>query len=536
MLVGDYIHFRYTNYRLHGLEKTGGEEPNPLQIFSDQRTAIMNNSIISQNQKRKESIKSSLEQQLNFFFNPTDGTLIELGYSTNEIAAITSEISSLCQNAIDQAVKNVTINWDNLSAKNIENISIKDNGVYEELSKVRKTRLGNSGGKEKQASTKEAIARRIKALVQLREQLNNELIDGSVDQEFIDKLNTFESKYKEIINPLMQEVNQQNKKKQTKFLISDRGFIDELQQLIDDTKQVTAAQVNGIIAEYVPVITQAVMGNFTQSKVEDVLKKLTFSRSTTIDLTSNRVTANQRSHKEVVSTFVRSKVGRSQANMSKEAEFNNAKVKIGSTYDKVDVQLEISDNELINASVKNISAGAKNVTILSGRSSLQFLQHYPEFANHYLNITAQHCNRKKSNGENVYDVDPPANHLQAAHDMMRLTIALHALIGQTYGKKSGNTSFGITDAAEIMVVNERSKNGKGHFKVIFMSDILDKINKDIDLVSIQNFNELYRWPNEWVDNEAGTFSFKTAYARIYNMLGNLHAQQLKVTIKKSALS
>ena len=67
---------------------------------------------------------------------------------------------------------------------------------------------------------------------------------------------------------------------------------------------------------------------------------------------------------------------------------------------------------------------------------------------------------------------------------MRLTIALHALIGHTYGKKSGNTSFGITDAAEIMVVNERSKNGKGHFKVIFMSDILDKINKDIDLVSI----------------------------------------------------
>ena len=552
MLVGDYIHFRYYQYRENGLDKTGGKPPRTSQIFNNQRKTLLNNAILQREQKQKDDIKSHLEQQLNFFFNPSDPSLIALGYDDSERAAIATSVSSLCQQALGKIANQASIDWNNLSVKDIENISIGNDAIYDEFRKIRKTKLGGiENGKRKEASTKQAVSRRLKALMDLRNKLNSQLVGGSVDQDFITKLNAFEQQYKKIINPLIQSnngINTQTKegKSKARFSVSEnKGFIRDLQDLIDDSKKITMAQVDGMIAEYVPVITQAVMANFTKDKIEDVigtLNELKASDEITVQLfgkngSGGRVKATDRTHKEVVSTKVRSKVSRRESNMSTEAQFDNATVKIGSTYDKVDVQLEIPNAQFINASVKNLSPGAKNIAVLTGRSSLQFLQDYPLFANHYLNVTAQHGGKREvDNGKTIIDSKPQANTVQMAHDTMRLTIALHALIGDTWGKGSSSNVFTKTSAAEIMVVNEQSKSGKGHFKVVFMSDIVKKIANNLDLVNIENFNEVHYWPNDWVSNKHNRPSFTTAYARIYNMLGNLHAQQLRVTIKKNALS
>ena len=124
--------------------------------------------------------------------------------------------------------------------------------------------------------------------------------------------------------------------------------------------------------------------------------------------------------------------------------------------------------------MKNINFAAaqsmgRGINIFSGTSSLNFLQDYPIFANHYLNITA-------NLGRLAFD-QAPSGLIKQAHEEMKMTIALHALTGNVWGQSAGG-AIGKTAQAEILVVNDTS-NKYGQFKVYFMSDILNTISKNL---------------------------------------------------------
>lgn len=96
---------------------------------------------------------------------------------------------------------------------------------------------------------------------------------------------------------------------------------------------------------------------------------------------------------------------------------------------------------------------------------------------------------------------------------MKLTIALHALAGGSWAKAGNGNVFATNPMAEIFILNRH-----GHFEVYFMSDILENVTNNLDLIDIQgfrNFNSVYRWENEYVGQ---TPMIKAAYRRIANLL------------------
>lgn len=521
MKVGNYIHYRYRNYLRSGLNIRGKNPPSPMDAFKEQRKELLNHVLTHRTAKQKNNIKTTLEQQLNFFFNPLSSNYIQYGYNDSELQELQNKIMSLCESALGN-LSAADIDWDNLSAINVNNVGIGNGALYEEFKKIRATRLGREG---QLATTQEAVGRRLKALMDLRKQLSDDLADGSINQQFVTKLNQFEKDYSDIISRLVTTQNGVTTQtslgsSKVKFSIANNAsFIQELQDLIDDTKKMTVQQINGLLGEYIPVLTQAVFQNVAQKGLEDTLQNLQFSQELLIP-----VLGNNRSHKGLVSSKVITKgVVKGGSNFSTETTVGDSKIKIGSTQDKVDIQLNLPGaNGKINASVKNIKSSASKIEVLNGTSSLEFLQDYPNFANHYLNIAAEHPD--KQNG-------PPANQLQRAHDMMKLTIALHALTGGTWGKAQGSDVFTRSPFAEILVINSRGR-GKGHYSVYFMRDILQAVAKDLSLIDIEGFNQVTTWKNDYVGLAPWV---KNAYARIANLLSQLHSQKLKVSLKTAAL-
>jgi hypothetical protein len=176
------------------------------------------------------------------------------------------------------------IDWTTLKVKSngIKNVGIGRGELYEEFRKIRETRLGREG---QGTTTAVALSRRLKALMDLRDSLGTDIEDGSINEQFVTKMNKFQQNYESIIGDLVQVSNGTNKQTslgltKKKIAITDKNanFIKELQELIDDTKQMTIQQINGLLGEYIPVLTQAVLTNVANKGLEDTLENLSFSQ------------------------------------------------------------------------------------------------------------------------------------------------------------------------------------------------------------------------------------------------------------------
>ena len=501
MKIGNYIHYRYENYLRSGLNIYGESPPSPQSVFARHRQMLLNDILNRQADAEKTVIKSSLEQQLNFFFNPQAIGAVHFGYTPQESQALQEKIIALCQEALGK-LSAADIDWTTLKVKSngIKNVGVGRGELYEEFKKIRETRLGREG---QGITTAAALNRRLKALMDLRNFLGTDIEDGSLDAQFVTKMNKFQKDYESIIRDLTLG----STKKRIAITGKYTNFVKELQELIDDTKQMTVQQINGLLGEYIPVLTQAVLSNVANKGLEDTLENLSFSQELLVPVWGGR-----RSHKGLVSSNVITK-GANISNLSIETTILNIPVKVGSTFDKIDIQLKIPNSSTpINASVKNVK-NRRKIEVLDGRSSLELLQAYPNFANHYLNVTATH----------PYD---PDTYVQQAHDAMKLTIALHALTGGNWAKASSSSAFSKNPMAEIFILNRR-----GRFEVYFMSDILENIANDLNLIDIQGFrefNSVRRWENEYVGQ---TPMIRAAYRRIANLLAQLHAQQLRVSVR-----
>lgn len=516
--VGMYIHYRYENYRAYGLSMRGrGTPPSPSLEFQKQRQRLLD----TLGSAPDPSQKIMLERQLNFFFDPTKKSIIDLGYSEQDASQIQQKIISLCEEAVGNLVNMAAdINWGTLGTTKINNLSATKD-LQKEFQLVKKTSLGRDGQK---FTTQDAIARRLKAFFDLRDQLAVEVKKGKVDQYFLTKINQFESQYDTIIKDLVANVDGENVqtaagKTHKRFNLEGQNaaFVDELQTLVDETRRFTTQYVNGLLAEYIPIITQQVYSQLVNNTLDKVL-----DMAFTPELLGGHV-GNTRSRKGLLSTKVITKAG-TAINQHTEAIIGDIKAKFGSTQNKVDIQLTLPDSTKVNASVKNIKKGDKNFNVLNGTSILEFLQNYETFTNHYLNITACH----------PYEVGLTSGLLQQAHDTAKLTIALHALTGGSWGESAAYKGTFTKDAqADMLIVNQRGAT-TGQFKVYYMQDILKRLSDNLNLIDVSGFNHVRRWHNEWIGGP--TPDYVKGFRRIADLLKQLHIQKLKVQLSTRALS
>lgn len=520
MKVGSYVHARYGNYLKSGISVYGDNSPDFLSVFNQQKKDLLS---IAASNRNKAAVTSYLENQLNFFYGTGELTL---GYSESDIQKIQAKIIEIAQNAINLAT--VNIDWGDLSGQSMK---IRDSSG---IKNIKRNKIGgiNKKGEQKGYTTYQAIANRIQKINNYMEDLQA----GNSTQlsHFETRIKQLQNEYEEIVKEINKEIKGAEwtsvSKKHFKFdTASKLNYAQELQKLVDDMKTaVTDTHIQGQLGEYIPVITQAVLDTVAADSVQDISTALDgINMNLMIDIIKGKVVGGERSKKTVLTNKVISKKSELGGGVQ-QATIGDLGCRINYTQDKVDIILDIPEQEKIKASVKNLNSFANKVHILKGKSSLIFLQDYPVFANHYLNVMAEHNNP----GETA---QPSASDIQKAHDTMKMTIALHALTGGVWGSnKDGSASK--SDSAEILIMNTNygGTGQKGNFKVYFMDDILSTVFNNLSLLEIKDFtSESYK--NDWVGQTSPTLEhdMKKAFSRSAGILAALHQQNLEVSISKS---
>lgn len=509
--IGNYIHYKYDNYLKYGIQAYSDIEkkPNPRQIFRDQKKNVLKQILQKRTVKNKEKIRRELERQLNFFFNPKDEKFVNVDWQEDEIEKMQKAILDILEMSLEKLNINLsdfTINPSNLKVSLNEGANLS---IEQRIAKIKKYQLGETNkktGLEKKVTSK-AVARRIDLLLEYRKNLSS-----SSTSNLLQQINKLEEEY----NKLKEELGES-------YYFNNKGFVEELNKTLKKIKATSTSQVSGAVGEYIQPISQYVLNNYAGEKINDLLSILETEQGKDIvfDIISKKVVGQDRSRKTLNPTNV---INQKKNKNTLEVKIGDVDFKTNYTQDKVDVILDLPQNEKINATVKNYDFSIdknKDVTLLKGRSLLELLQDYHIFTNHYLNITAI---GKGSRSENL---------LQNAHNTMKLTAALHAMAGGVWAINNKNQMI-KTDMAEIFVINDSSI---GKFSVHFLSDIMELISNNYDLIKMEGLDPLKTWNNEWVgEKDESIMNRQDAYKRIANILAELHRQKLKISISKEAFN
>lgn len=524
MKVGSYIHYRYKNYSKYGLRVNDGTHPDPTAVFNAQRQDILNNAK-SKFEGNKAQVKAELEKRLNFYFSPEASGIIKTGYTDAQVAALQSKIMQIFEQTISslgkaELLNKTRIDYNTLAATGGNNVNLGDSKSA--LSSKRKNAIGGKKADNviKQFTKLYAVDARIKELVKVRDTLSKNLeATSQIDKDFIQKVDAFQEKYDKLIETVSKnaETNRGN------YKISDLGinFVQDLQALMDMTKQITNTAIEGYLGEYLPAISAEIYNRLEEESIEDCLSYLNNNTNAFIELIKGEVVGGNTSRKATSKNkFIENTKKDQQSKFSTDTKLGKKDAHSNYTQDKVDVHFELPDG-VVNASMKNVNFYSGKIHILSGSSTANFIQDYPEFANHYLNITA-----------NIGRPDRPnSNVLMLAHNTFKLTLALHALMGGVLVQEKGASGLSRSEKADVFIVNDNSQ--KGHFKVYFISDLIRVISEDLSLLSIENFKDPTQYNNNWLGDKKPDID--TAFARVGKILSQLQVQKLQMSISTKAL-
>lgn len=524
MKVGSYIHYRYKNYSKYGLRVNDGTHPDPTAVFNAQRQDILNNAK-SKFEGNKAQVKAELEKRLNFYFNPTASGVIKTGYTDAQVAALQSKIAQIFEQIIaglgkQELLNKTRIDYNTLAATGGNNVNLGDSKEF--MSSRRRNAIGGEKAQNvaKQFTKLYAVDARIKELVKVRDNLSKNLeATSQMDKDFIAKVDAFQDKYDSLIE--LASKNADTKLGRSNYKISDLGvdFVQDLQTLMDMTKQITNTAIEGYLGEYLPAISAEIYNRLEEESVSDCLSYLNNNTNAFIELIKGEVVGGNTSRKATSkNNFIENTKNKSKYNT--DTKLGKKEAHQNYTQDKVDVHFELPDG-VVNASMKNVNFYSGKIHILSGSSTANFIQDYPEFANHYLNITA-----------NIGRPDRPnSNVLMLAHNTFKLTLALHALMGGVLVQKDGASGLSRSEKADVFIVNDNSQ--KGRFKVYFISDIIRAISEDLSLLSIENFKDPTQYNNNWLGDKKPDID--TAFARVGKILSQLQVQKLQMSISTKAL-
>lgn len=542
MKVGDYIHFHKENYLKYGLSVDKPQSVDPVSVLNAQKAAIIN-SMPFRFDSSKENIKQQLENEMNYFFRLEQGNVE--GWNEQDAQQLQQIMEDICETAASQldsklSFSNVDINWSTLNATGGQSSVNLSSDAKKTFAALRKSATFNN----KQTKTYvTAVMKRINELISARDALaNSTLATKTANAAFLTAMETIEQKYGDLqvyVNSYVSANTRTNKAGKVIYTPEEikigkgsnmQSFLLDLQSLVDMTKQVVATDVKGALGETVPALSQIVAEESIGRNLDELVSLIGGNKQYYIDLLKSRVVGNEKSVKIMSADKIIDRKNKTQSGTlgSIQAQIGDIQYNSTATQDKVDVILNLPDGQTINASMKNVNLFSRfGIHILSGRNSINFLQDYPVFANHYMNIMA-----------NIGRSDPfTGSILQQAHEVMKLTIALKALAGGLLGADdSGNISRSA--AAEIFVVNNSIAGHQG-FKVYFISDLIDKASKNLSLVNVEGFNSPIQYENHWIAGDPKFYkmpSMEHAWARVAKILAQLRLQNLEVSLSPNILN
>ena len=559
--IGEYIHAKYNDYLWYGLNHTNKEHlaspPNPYSVFRLQRNLILSQARAQGFGNTKTNKRKELEGYLNYFWNPNSG----FQKIAKDLNIHSDELLQHILEAVRQA-KFSTYDFNFTSNLGVENLqsaggfnkfnNLKNNSdmlqvksIDDRLSKALSF-LNNLTDKQKSSF------QNLDDLIAQANKLNNIWIN--IKKDFTNeqkKKRSFKfQNNKNIENDLkLKNNNIFNSLKEGNRSIG--GFIDEVNILVDSLKSYSISYLIGQIGELAPTI----IGRMIQQKTYKTEKELIDDIvKTVLNPNNSNLMIQQTGFNSSVALMDKSnfavqglKYGLQEINDQHYfRHFGKASADLRQTQDKVDFVIKMEDGESINASMKNYNLSANsnpNITILTGRNILYYLQEYNLFMNHYLNITAVLKNEFSKN-KNVdksissYSTQAEPWEIYEANKMLIYSLALKGIAGGVLKGKVDNgkiSSVGTSAMAQVFVVNDNS-GVTGHYKVYFIDDYINLLKSNynnLERFIASNIPYTKQW-NQYLVNP-GKPDINSAYARILKLLKLVSYYPIHLQIPKSIL-
>lgn len=298
------------------------------------------------------------------------------------------------------------------------------------------------------------------------------------------------------------------------------GFIKDLNEMWNSFKREVSSYATGIIGEYYAAIAIQAL----QLKGQSITKKLLddFVKGIKEKSLSDLGVVGSQGSTRVYSSKYFSATGKGNNHFQNQLfrDFSGGKFSIEPKQDKVDLQINLSELQKINASIKNYNFSPKSMlSVHSGSSILALTQEYTDFMNHYLNVTARTGGIQNYSQANV--------ELKPMNQTLKMTLALKAISGGIL-KLGNNNSLGFSQQAEVLILNDNS----GLYKVYWVDELFNRIINNVNTyLEISGLTDNTTWQQSWIVTKENTSRYQAAYARINKLLSQLHSFQLKISIK-----
>lgn len=559
--IGEYIHAKYNDYLWYGLNHTNKEHlaspPNPYSVFRLQRNLILSQARAQGLGNAKTNKRKELEGYLNYFWNPNSG----FQKIAKDLNIHSDELLQHILEAVRQAKFSIyDFNFtSNLGVENLQSAggfnkfnNLKNNSDMLQVKSI-DDRLGKALSFLNNLTDKQkASFQNLDDLIAQANKLNNIWID--IKKDFTNeqkKKRSFKfQNNKNIENDLkLKNNNIFNSLKEGNKSIG--GFIDEVNALVDSLKSYSISYLIGQIGELAPTI----IGRMIQQKTYKTEKELIDDIvKTVLNPNNSNLMIQQTGFNSSVALMDKSnfavqglKYGLQEINDQHYfRHFGKASADLRQTQDKVDFVIKMEDGESINTSMKNYNLSANsnpNITILTGRNILYYLQEYNLFMNHYLNITAVLKNEFSKN-KNVdksissYSAQAEPWEIYEANKMLIYSLALKGIAGGVLKGKVDNgkiSSVGSSAIAQVFVVNDNSGT-TGHYKVYFIDDYINLLKSNynnLERFISSNIPYTKQWDQYLINPEKPDIN--SAYARILKLLKLVSYYPIHLQIPKSIL-
>lgn len=507
--IGDYIHLHYDNYLKYGINKDGTSSKDVTFSFSEYK-----------NKAAKAHLKK---------FKTNNDDLQEISKMVNLILSPDSkydnknqeEVIKKIRSVLEEQFKDIDIDWKKATQANDEAV-IAD--AVDSIKRIKKISTDNTNEKRVQLNT---LLKRVNSLIQIRDTI----VDANTKDELkkaineikkeLEKIGNINSKISGDNNGTLLELS--TNKNKLLNIADNKSLIDKINEALD-TFILKPANLNlrrGDFFEYVIAVAPLVARNEAMQVSTEMIENM---------IKESVVGTSSRYKIEFDKKYFSDMVNFEELNFQNYNNSDGILTSYLTSQGKIDVELQWTGNNNYHISAKNINFKNKiaDIHLVSGSSMLYMIQNSdPIFVNHYLNITSTHNTEK-----DLYS--PNLSYIKLAHETMKLELFIKALTGNLHGRP----------AANIFIVNDRSKKGRNGVKVIDMEDIINKIfslsnifsdnkniavkTKETDLSNIVFKNHIAGDKKNLNDNDAET--------RLLRLLTDIHAKKINVSISKNFIN
>ena len=526
--IGDYIHYKYDNYKQYGLNTVRRRDRDSHKIDPKNVLSTVHTQIFEKFKKYGNwNQANKLSEQLNYFYGGTGDKQISSEHLDKKVRdavqiAIETYLSDYESRGLVLDIAHLNFDYKPGHA------SIK-RGVSDLYSGL------NKEGKVGEKAQIEGLIKKVDLFIKQSSDITSK--DGLNNNDFraLERLRT---NWEGVRRQLKQMLEEQRTYVNSDMAITGTSgnaytsygnFLQEYNSLLDKFR-LGKAVYNGLLGEFViPAILYAVENKGAKT-LDGLMKEFAnnYKSNKKGDLGGRGQYANTgtRSSKKVlrqdnfgvrIDTYIdlpEGSEGKENNQFNYTQNYDGNLVSVRATPDKVDVEISYDDLEY-NINMKNYKTKLSRKVQLHSGKLLYLIQTESDFINHYLNIASERVGGKHKQAKQA----PNSVQAQAVQIMNELVLS-KSLTG---GVASLN---GTTKMNDYFVMNDSSN---GRFYVIPMSAIIDQGksaegNQYIKITYNGNSNKLLiknKWQTNPKTDGGGYNSMQKAYVRLRLMVQEL---------------